>query len=126
MPIRFNIDHDKRQIEAQAEGEVNLEEVENFLDATVVQDSIRYRKLFDGRRSVPRFDDNEVMMLGARLSAYASSFGGRGALAFIAPSEGAAILARRVINLGKPSDWKARVFLSEDEARDWLAAQPET
>ena len=58
------------------------------------------------------------MMLGARLSAYAGNLGTRGALAFVAPSEEAAVvLAKRVLNLGKSSSWRARVFLSEDEAR---------
>ena len=45
------------------------------------------------------------MMLGARLSAYAGNLGTRGALAFVAPSEEAAVvLAKRVLNLGKSSD----------------------
>ena len=126
MPIRFTIDHDKRLIEATAEGEVTLEDVQTLLDATIVQNAIRYRKLYDGRGSVPRFDDNDIMMLGARLSAYAGNLGTRGALAFIAPSEEAAVmLAKRALNLGKSDDWRARVFLSEDEARKWLAEQPE-
>ncbi len=126
MPISFTIDHDKRLIEARAEGTVTREDVQNFLDATVVQNAIGYRKLFDGRQSVPRVDDDDVMMLGARLSAYASNFGMRGALAFIAPNEEGAVLAKRVVNLGQSGEWKARVFLSEAEALKWLAAQPDS
>ena len=52
MPITFKIDHAKRHVEALAEGGVTLKDIEEFLDALVVQGAIPYRKLFDGRRSV--------------------------------------------------------------------------
>jgi hypothetical protein len=125
MPVHFTIDHDKRYVEARAEGETTLEHVEEFLDAVVLQGALPYRKLFDGRLATAKYDDNDVMMLGARMSAYASNLEARGAVAFIAPNETAADLARRFINLSK-SKRPARVFLAEDAARKWLAEQPQT
>ena len=125
MPIHFTIDHDKRCVEARAEGETGLEDVENFLDAIVLQSALPYRKLFDGRRSVAKYNDHDLMMLGARMSAYASNLEPRGAVAFIVPDEAASDLAKRFINLAKAKH-PARICLSEDEARKWLAAQPET
>jgi hypothetical protein len=124
VPIHFQIDHNKRHVEARAEGVVGLVDVEAFLDAIVVQGAIPYRKLFDGRLGVAKYDDNDVMMLGARISAYAANLETRGAVAIIAPNEEASILARRFINLGK-SGRAAEVFLSEAEARKWLESEPE-
>ncbi len=103
---------------------MGLEDVETFLDAVVVQNALPYRKLFDGRLAIAKYNDHDVMMLGARISAYASNLEPRGALALVAANEAASDLAKRFINLGK-SDRPARVFLSEDEARKWLSAQPE-
>jgi hypothetical protein len=126
MPVHFTIDHDKRFVEAKAEGETGLEDIETFLDAVVLQGALPYRKLFDGRLAIPKYVDlsNDVMMLGARMSAYASNLESRGAVAIIAPNEEASDLARRFINLSKSSR-PAKLFVSEDEARAWLAAQPE-
>jgi hypothetical protein len=124
MPVNFTIDHDKRHVEARAEGETRLEDIEKFLDAVVLQNALPYRKLFDGRLAIAVYDDNDIMMLGARMSAYASNLAPRGAVAFIAANEASADIARRFINLSKSSR-PAKVFLAEDEARTWLAAQPE-
>ena len=124
MPVNFTIDHDKRHVEARAEGETRLEDIEKFLDAVVLQNALPYRKLFDGRLAIAVYDDNDIMMLGARMSAYASNLAPRGAVALIAANEASADIARRFINLSKSSR-PAKVFLAEDEARTWLAAQPE-
>jgi hypothetical protein len=124
MPVEFTIDHDNRHVEARAVGETTLADIETFLDAVVLQGALPYRKLFDGRLAVAKYDDNDVMMLGARMSAYANNLEPRSAVAFIAPNETASDLAKRFINLSKSSR-PARVFLAEAEARKWLAEQPE-
>jgi hypothetical protein len=124
MPIRFTIDHATRYVEAQAEGEIGLEDFESFLDAIVVQGAMPYRKLFDSRQAIGRLNDDDVMMLGARMSAYTADLGPRGAIAFIVASAAPSSFATRVVNLagsGRP----AKVFRSEDEARNWLATQLE-
>jgi hypothetical protein len=124
MPIHFTIDHDRRHVEARAEGEVGLGDVEAFLDAIVVQNALPYRKLFDGRLAIAKYNDHDVMMLGARISAYAANLESRGPVALLAANEAALDLAKRFINLGK-SGRPAKAFLSEDEARKWLSTQPE-
>jgi hypothetical protein len=124
MPIHFTIDHDKRYVEARAEGETGREDIENFLDAVVLQGALPYRKLFDGRLAIAVYNDNDIMMLGARMSAYASNLEPRGAVAFIAANEAASDLAKRFLNLSKSSR-PGKVFLEEEPARQWLAAQPE-
>lgn len=127
MSIKFTIDHDKRHVEAVCDGDVALKDIEDFLDAIVVQSAIPYRKLFDGRRAVPKYTDlnEELMLLAARISAYASHMEKRGALAVIAGDAKSQELAARFLNLGKPASRPGRAFVDEREARRWLAGQPE-
>ncbi len=123
MPITFTIDHEARFVDAKFDGVLVLKDVEDFCDAIVGQDALPYRKLIDGRTAVGKYDDNDVMALGARLSAYAT-MGPRGALAMV-PAEGASLeLTDRLINLGKDGR-PAKAFHSVDEARKWLFAQAE-
>jgi len=124
VPVRFHIDHDKRYVEARAEGETGLEDFENFLDAIVVQGALPYRKLIDSRLAVGALNDHDIMMLGARMSAYASNLEPRGAIAFVVASPAPTSIPTRVVNLAR-ADRPAKVFQSEDEARKWLAEQPE-
>jgi hypothetical protein len=124
MPVRFTIDHEKHYVEAWAQGDTGLEDFEEFLDAIVVQGALRYRKLIDSRGAVGKLSDHDIMMLGARMSAYTSSLGPRGAIAFVVASPSPESIPTRVINLAH-ADRPARVFQSEEEARKWLAAQPD-
>jgi hypothetical protein len=124
MPIRFTIDHAKRHVEARAEGETGLAHFEDFLDAIVVQGALPYRKLFDSRKAIGKLSDDDVMMLGARMSAYTRGLGPLGAIAFVVAGAAPSSFATRVVNLAA-SDRPAGVFVSEDEARKWLAEQPE-
>jgi hypothetical protein len=122
MPIKVKVDHARRWVEAVAEGELSLEDIEEFLDAVIVADALPYRKLFDGRASYGKYTDEEVMRLAARLSAYAS-MGRRGSVALVTPVQYFE-LASRVLNLDR-RDQPGRIFLDADEARAWLEAQPE-
>jgi len=123
MPIQFTIDHKARHVEAKFDGLLVLKDLENFADAVVGAGALPYRKLIDGRTAHGTYTDADVMALGARLSAYAT-ISKRGALALIPMSEKYVELADRLLNLGKDGR-PAKAFLSIDEARKWLAAQPE-
>jgi hypothetical protein len=122
MPIDFKIDHATRFVRARAFDTVSLEDIEAFADAVVVADALPYRKLFDGRTASGKYTDEELMRLGARVSAYAS-VERRGALAIV-PAREYFELASRFVNLGK-SDRPAQVFLDVEDAERWLAQQPE-
>jgi hypothetical protein len=123
MPIHFTIDHKARFVEARFDGVIVLKDVEDFCDAIVGQGCLPYRKLIDGRTGIGKYDDKDVMAMGARLSAYAT-MGPRGALAVV-PAEHASLeLMDRLMNLGKEGR-PAKAFRSVDEARTWLLAQPE-
>lgn len=123
MPIHFTIDHKTRFVDAKFDGVIVLKDVEDFCDAIVGQSCLPYRKLIDGRTAIGKYDDADVMALGARLSAYAT-MGPRGALAMVPADDVSLELADRLINLGKDGR-PAKAFRSVDEARAWLLAQPE-
>ena len=86
-------------------------------------DALPYRKLIDGRTASGTYTDADVMALGARMAAYATT-GQRGALALAPAPDTSLELADRLLNLGKDGR-PAKSFLSIDDARKWLAAQPE-
>ena len=123
MPIHFTIDHKTRFVDARFDGVLVLKDVEDFCDAIVGEDALPYRKLIDGRAATGKYDDNDVMAMGARLSAYAT-MGPRGALAMVPADDVSLDLTDRLINLGKGGR-PAKAFRSVEEARKWLFAQPE-
>ena len=122
MPIHYTIDHKTRYVEAKFDGVLVLKDVEDFCDAVVGADALPYRKLIDGRTATAKYNDADVMALGARLSAYATLV--RGALALVPAQDISLELTDRLLNLGKGGR-PAKAFLAIDEARNWLAAQPE-
>ena len=123
MPVHLAIDHKTRFVDVRFDGVIVLKDVEDLCDAIVGQDALPYRKLIDGRTAVGKYDDNDVMALGARLSAYAT-MGPRGALAMVPADDVSLDLTDRLINLGK-NGRPAKAFRSVEEARAWLFAQPE-
>jgi hypothetical protein len=122
MPIKMTVDHKRRFVEAVAAGEVSLADIEEFLDAVVVAEALAYRKLFDGSASYGKYNDEEIMRLAARISAY-SSLGQRGALALVTPPQYYEVAAR-FLNLDRP-ERPGRIFLDAGEARRWLETQPD-
>ena len=85
MPIQFTIDHAARHVEAKFDGQLVLQDIEDFADAVVGAGALPYRKLIDGRTAHGTYTDADIMALGARLSAYAT-MGKRGPLAIIPAS----------------------------------------
>ena len=82
MPIHWTISPEKRLVVATTEGVVTLKDVETYLDALVVADAMPYAKLFDASNIEPQATDHDVLMLGARMSAYVKTLPG-GPLAFV-------------------------------------------
>jgi len=100
MPINFTIDHSRRFVHARAEGEISLADIEAFSDAVMVEEAMPYRKLFDGRGAFGKYDDNDLMMLAARVSAYAA-VEKRGALAIVPSPEYFELAARFIISANR-------------------------
>jgi len=121
MPLRWNILHAEKLVHIVAEGAVTREELEEHFDAIVVADAMPYAKLFDATNAQPVYDDNDVLMMGARLSAYTSTLDA-GPLAVVAQNDAALLAFRRFVNIS-PSKRPAEAFRTEAEARRWLAKQ---
>ena len=120
MPVDFEIDHAERFVRVRAYGVVRLSEILDYLDALVVQDAMPYPKLFDAREAEPELSDDDVMILGARVSAYAV-MEPRGPVAAVAVTKKAGDILQRFMNLGG-AQRPMRLFASVEEARAWLAS----
>jgi hypothetical protein len=122
MPITWKISDADRLVTARAQGPVTLQDIEALLDDIVVKNALAYRKLFDGRQAVGKYNDTDVMLLGARISAYATlDLTGAAALVVDTPEQHDAAL--RFANIGKAKR-PIRVFYSPDEALAWLNSDP--
>lgn len=74
MPLRWEILHAEKLVHIVAEGVVTREELEEHFDAIVVANAMPYAKLFDATRAAPAYTDDDVLLMGARLSAYTVTF----------------------------------------------------
>jgi len=121
MPLRWEILHSQKLIHIVADGVVTLKDMEEHFDALVVANALPYAKLFDAMRVAPVYDDHDVMMLGARLSAYTAT-SGSGPLAVFGEGQALKTVFKRFVNVS-PSQRPAMLFKTEAEARTWLAAK---
>lgn len=118
MPLKWKIFHDQKLVHIVAEGRVTLPEMEEHFDALAVADVLQYGKLFDASSADPVYTDDDVMAMGARLSAYTATLKS-GPLAVIGLSNEARSAFRRFVNIS-PAKRPARLFTTEAEARAWL------
>ena len=118
MPLKWEIFHDQKLVHIIANGRVTLPEMEEHFDALAVADVLQYGKLFDATEADPIYTDEDVMAMGARLSAYTATLKS-GPLAVIGLDEKARSAFRRFVNIS-PAKRPARPFKTEAEARAWL------
>lgn len=121
MPLTFRIDHDKRFVHATAKGRVVLKDVEDYFDALMVQDAMPYPKLVDATHAEFVASDDDMMVLGARVSAYAA-FDPRGPICLVGVTDNQIDTLRRFTNLGG-AERAARIVGTVDEGLRWLAGQ---
>jgi hypothetical protein len=121
MPLTFKIDHQERFVTVKAEGRVVLKDVEDYFDALMVQNAMPYAKLLDLTGAELVASDDDMMMLGARVSAYAA-VDPRGPICLVAVTREAVDILRRFTNLGGATR-PAKIVATVDEAREWLAGQ---
>ena len=121
MPLHWQNDHAERFVHIVAEGPCTIEQLEEHFDAIAVADAMGYAKLFDASRAQPLYTDDDVMRLGARLSAYTANLPS-GPLAVVGQREDVLMHFRRFVNIS-PSKRPARIFRTEAEARAWLKSQ---
>ncbi len=122
MSAEWTISHTERLVTVRAQGVIGRGEIEAYLDDVVVKGAMPYRKFLDARGAVPDLTDDDMMLLGARVSAYAE-MDPRGPVALVVDPGSAYDAALRFMNLGGARR-PGMVFTSTDEARNWLEAQP--
>jgi hypothetical protein len=122
MPLEWKIHHPDRMVDAFAKGSVDLADIECYLDDVMVSDALPYRKLFDTSQAASAVSDEDMMMLGARMSAY-TGLGPIGPLAIVAPTPALRQQARLFAVLA-PADRPLKIFKTTKAARKWLEAQP--
>lgn len=123
MPIAWKILAEHRLVSARADGPVTLQDIVDYLDAIVVADAQPYAKLFDTGTMELRLSDDEVMAIGARMSAYSGAFAEAGPLAFVATTLANEGFAKRFLNVSSVRR-PAKLFRTVEEAKAWLATLP--
>jgi len=123
MAMRWTISHDQRLVLVIAEGAVTLLEMEAYFDAVTVAGAQSYAKLLDAKSMEVRLTDDDVMALGARMSAYVKDQRWPGGpAAFVVTTRPNREFVKRFINLAA-SPRPARIFQTVDDARSWLDRQ---
>jgi hypothetical protein len=107
---------------ARADGPVTLNDIQDYLDAVVVADAQPYAKLFDAGAMVLQLSDDEVMLMGARMSAYSSAFATAGPLAFVATTLAVEGFAKRFLNVASVQR-PAKICKTVEEAKVWLLSR---
>jgi hypothetical protein len=123
MPMRWTILDDERLVTVTADGPVTLLEIEAYFDAVIVAGAQPYAKLLDASNMEARLSDDDVMAIGARMSAYVrdQKWPG-GPAAFVVTTRANREFINRFINLAA-SPRQAKIFQTVDEARRWLDEQ---
>jgi hypothetical protein len=121
LAVEYRIDHDKGFVTVRAHGPIVLRELLDYFDALVVQNAMSYPKLFDAREAEPCLSDDDVMVLGARVSAYAAH-DPRGPIAAVTMRKQASAILQRFMNLGS-AQRPMRLFGTMEEARRWLGQE---
>lgn len=118
MPISIDVDHETRLVRAVATGPVTFQDTWSYHEKLVLEDALSYANLMDATGATFIHDDDEMMRLGARVSAY-REVPGRGPVAVIASNDEQRGMLRRYFNLTGGA-FPCGLFESEIEARRWL------
>ena len=121
MPVDFTFDHENRLVIATAHGRVVLQEILDYFDAVTINEAASYAKLFDAREMDAQLSDDDVMVIGARVSAYAA-YDPRGAVAAVAVTTEARDAVRRYMNFSGAKR-SLQLFTTVEDARAWLLGQ---
>jgi hypothetical protein len=121
MPLTWTISHPNRLVTATGKDQVSLLDMQAYLDGVAVADAMGYAKIFDLSNGTLAMNDQEMMALGARIRAYATT-GRMGPLAVVAASTEAYDQARTYTALAA-ANHPLQIFRQIAAARKWLDAQ---
>jgi hypothetical protein len=121
MPIQWTISKPAKLVVAVCKEVLTRKDIEGYLDAIVVADALSYRKIFDTTQAVADLSDADMMALGARIRAYATT-GDMGPLAIVASTPDSFERAHLFAALAEARR-PIKIFQELHEARQWLDAQ---
>jgi len=104
---------------ATCDGNVDLTEVNNMLDAIVGANGLVFRKLFDGTHGETKMTALEILTVGVRIRELQSEAVDHGPLAIVVPDDKYVLLSR-VLGILAAARRPMRVFKGADRARKWL------
>lgn len=124
MPVTWTISRPIRLVIAVCKGTVTRLDIEAYLDTVVVDGALPYAKIFDMTGAEVELSDHDMMLLGARIQAYARNGGHpMGPLAIVAATPESRDRALLFTALGQ-AQRPIKVFGELHAARKWLDAQP--
>ncbi len=121
MPIQWTISHPARLVIAVGRDTVTRQDIEGYLDAVVIAETLAYRKIFDMTNARAHLPDDDMMALGARVRAYAT-LGTMGPLAIVAKTVESFERAQLFAALAE-AERPLKIFRELHLARRWLDAQ---
>jgi hypothetical protein len=121
VPLQVSIDHQQRFVHVAASGVVKLPEVLDYYHRLVVEEAMRYPKLFDASRGKVALSTDDLMELAAWVNAY-TTFDPRGPVAIVAVSDANTAVMRLYVTLSR-STRPVKLFTSVVKARRWLDEQ---
>lgn len=119
MPLHWTIDSRLQTFVAVCDGDVDLTEVHQMLDAMVGANGLRYRKLFDGTHGATTMGPLDILSIGVRMRALQAGGHDHGPLAVVVPDEKYALISR-VLGILAAAKRPMRVFNDAEKARRWL------
>lgn len=118
MPIHLTVDHAAQLMTAIAEGDISKQDFEEFLDATVSENTGGYRKLFDGRNATTHMSAEDVFAFGIRMKTR-HGIEKTGPLAVVMTAEHYDLVSR-VLGMLATAERPMRIFEDLETAHKWL------
>jgi hypothetical protein len=119
MPLHWTIDSRLQTFVATCDGNVDLAEVNEMLDAVVGANGLGYRKLFDGTHGDTQMSEIEMLSIGVRMRALQHDGRDHGPLALVVPDDKYMVMSR-VLGILAAAKRPMRVFNDADKALKWL------
>ena len=120
MALHWTVSHPQRLVIAIAKGEVQAEEVQNYLTDIFGQGAGPYRKMFDVSQTHTAFDESALRGFAETVRRYASA-GPIGPLAIVASND-VNFQQAGVFAAAATVDRPIKIFREQHEARRWLNA----
>jgi hypothetical protein len=123
MPIHYERDDAKRRILAVSSGVVTAAETLALIDRQAAEGAWTYHMLFDTRASVSLPTINDLRLLLQRVGMLTTKYGPRGPVAMVVVDPALYEITGRYQRLADLTALRVELFMTPQEAEEWLATQ---